>query len=215
MNAQNEKQALAELAPFYVAGTLGADEKSSFETALAHDPELALNVALARAEREQVVALNEALPAPGPRATEKLFALLDAQPKPAPTLRRRLDLGARLAEVFTPRALGWVAAAACLLVAVETGFLLQPEPKGSFVTASQTTTLQDGRFALVAFAPDASASKITEFLAKNGAEIVAGPRGGFFRVRLGDADMSEAEAAKKLEALRASGLARFAEHAPR
>ena len=124
----------------------------------------------------------------------------------------RLDVGARLADFFSPRALGWVATAACLLVAVEAGFLAKPAtgPGASYGTASRDEVAQEGRFALVAFAPEATAEKIAEFLASNDAQIVGGPRAGFFQVKLGGADMSEDEAARKLEVFRASGLVKFA-----
>jgi len=205
-----DRRTLAELAPFYVAGTLQDNERADFERALAEDADLARNVAAARAERAEVVALNEGAPAPGVRATAKLFALIDAEPQPAPGLWRRLDLGARLAEFFSPRALGWVAAAACLLVAVEAGFLAKPAPVGSYATASRDEAASEGRFALVGFNPDARADQIADLLAQNGAQIVGGPRAGFFQVKLGDKAMSEAQAAAKLESLKASGLVRSA-----
>ncbi len=210
MNAQ-DRQRLAELAPFFVAGRLDPQERAAFERALADDPELARNVEAARAERDEIVALNEALPAPSARAVQKLFEALDAEPGRT-SLWARLDLGARLADFFSPRALGWVAAAACLLVAVEAGFLAQPAPgPGAYSTASREEAGLEGRFALVAFAPEATMEKIAAFLARNGAQIVGGPRAGFFQVKLGGSDMSEDDAAKKLEALRASGLVTFAQ----
>jgi hypothetical protein len=212
MNAQ-DRQRLAELAPFHVAGTLSPEERADFERALAEDPELARNVAAARAEREEIIALNEALPAPGARASEKFFEMLDAEPARAPGFWARFDLGARLGELFSPRALGWVATAACLLVAVEAGFLAKPAtgPTGGYTTASREDGAQEGRFALVAFAPEATAGKIADLLARNDAQIVGGPRAGFFQIKLGDKDMSESDAAGKLEALRASGLVKFAQ----
>ena len=72
-------QDLAELAPFYVAGTLAPDEKARFEAALAQDPELASNVAAARAERDEILALNEALPAPSAQAFDALQVSADTQ----------------------------------------------------------------------------------------------------------------------------------------
>jgi anti-sigma-K factor RskA len=214
MNAQ--EQSLAELAPFYVAGTLKPEERAEFEAALAGDEQLARNVAAARAELEQVIALNEALPAPGARAAGKLFAALDAEPARTPGFWRRLDVGARLGDLLSPRALGWLAAAACLLVAVEAGFLLKPaQGPADYVTASRREApATAGRFALVAFAPEAGAAEIAGFLARNGAQIVEGPRaGGVFRVRLGGAEMSAAQAEREIEQFRASRLFRFAQKA--
>jgi anti-sigma factor RsiW len=154
MNPQ-DRQRLAELAPFYVAGRLAPQERDEFERALAQDAELARNVEAARAEREEIIAINEALPVPNARVAERLFEILDSEPAKT-SFWSRLDLGARLADVFSPRALGWVAAAACLIVAVEAGFLAQPAPGPGYTTASREEAGLEGRFALVAFAPEAT-----------------------------------------------------------
>src|SRR6266581_4333637 len=68
MTEHSEHEGIAALTPFYVAGALSTAEAARFEAALAGDPDLARNVAAARAERDEVLALNEALPAPSPRA---------------------------------------------------------------------------------------------------------------------------------------------------
>jgi anti-sigma factor RsiW len=218
MNTQSEAENFAELAPFYVAGALNADEMAAFEAALARDPALTRNVAAARAERDAVLALNEALPAPSQRAADKLFATIGAEPASRPSLWARLDLGGRLAELFTPRTLGWAAAAACLIVAVQAGVMMASKPpSASYATASQSESpIRGASFALVAFAPGANAQAISDLLTRAGAQIVEGPRaGGFYRVSLGGADLPEAEAAKKLLILQqAAGLVRFAEKAP-
>ncbi len=185
MTQPTQHQELAELAPFYVAGTLSADEAARFEAALAEDAELARNVAAARSERDEVLALNEAQPAPSSRALDALFARIDAEPARNPSIWHRFDLGARLAEFFSPQALGWAAAAACLMVSVEAGFLIanhEGNPGGGYRTASVPHEKMDnsGIFALVAFAPNASADAILALLDRDGAQIVEGPRAGGF-----------------------------------
>ncbi len=210
----------AELAPFYVAGTLPADEAARFKAKLARDPDLARNVEAARAERDEVLALNEALPTPSAHSLEKLFGLIDAEPARKPSLWSRLDIGSALAEMFSPRALGWAAAAACLLVSVEAGILtLQPSPKpvDGYATASRTDTVtQGGAFALIAFSPKANAEAVSALLAETGVQIVEGPRaGGFYRIRLGGPDVPTAETRRRLDALRqATAVVRFAETSP-
>jgi hypothetical protein len=64
--------------------------------------------------------------------------------------------------------------------------------------------------------PTASAEAIGGLLSRTGAQIVEGPRaGGFYRLRLGGPDMSEAEARSRLDALRqASAIVRFAQPSP-
>ncbi len=216
----SEHDAIAELAPFYVVGALSAAETARFEAALARDPELARNVAAARAERDQVLGLSESLPAPTARALNILLERIRNEAEPKPSLWSRLDLGAALAEMFSPRALGWAAAAACLLVSVEAGVLtLQSaqKPASTYATASRNeASAQGGAFALVAFTPAASAGAITKLLAGAGAQIVEGPRaGGFYRIRLGGPDVAPAEAQRRLDLLRqASALVRFAEPNP-
>ncbi len=221
MTMRSEYEALAELAPFYVAGTLTPEEKARFEAAMAEDAELARNVAAARAEREEVVALNEALPAPSSGAMDALFARIDAEPGRKSGLWRKLDLGATLAGLFSPRALGWTAAAACLLVCVEGGLLATRQasaPFAGFATASRPheTAHGAGFFALVAFAPNASAEAIGAVLTQAGAQIVEGPRAnGFYRIRLGGPDIAPSDAQRQLDVLRqATAAVRFAAPSP-
>jgi anti-sigma factor RsiW len=220
MTTQTPKQDLAELAPFYVAGVLTPDEQARFEAALTQDPELARNVAAARAERDEILALNEALPAPSTRALDVLFAKIDAESARKPGLWSRLDLGGALAGLFSPRALGWATAAACAVIALQAGLLTQSKlgPDAHYSTASgpPENARAAGVYALVAFAPGANMEAIGALLALTGAQIVEGPRaGGFYRLRIGGADLAPAEAQRKLDALRqANALVRFAAPSP-
>ncbi|MDI9848648.1 hypothetical protein QM467_11335 [Rhodoblastus sp. 17X3] len=220
MTTRTPNQDLAELAPFYVAGALTPDEQARFEAALAQDPELARNVAAARAERDEILALNEALPAPSARALDVLFAKIDAEPAHKPSLWARLDLGGALAGLLSPRALGWATVAACAVIALQAGLLTQSKlaPDAHYSTASgpQENVRAAGTYALVAFAPGANMEAIGALLAQTGAQIVEGPRaGGFYRLRIGGADLAPAEAQRKLDALRqANALVRFAAPSP-
>jgi anti-sigma factor RsiW len=221
MTTQNPNQDLAELAPFYVAGALTPDELARFEAALAQDPELARNVAAARAERDEILALNEALPAPSARALDTLFAKIDAEPARKPSLWARLDLGGALAGLFSPRALGWATAAACAVIALQAGLLTQSkpgQPDAQYNTASgpQENARAAGAYALVSFAPGANMEAVGALLGQTGAQIVEGPRaGGFYRLRLGGADLAPAEAQRKIDALRqANALVRFVAPSP-
>lgn len=227
MTTRNTDQELAELAPFYVAGTLPPDEQARFEAALAADPALARNVAAARAERDAILALNEALPAPSARAFDALFVKIDAEPARKHglwtrlDLRARLDLGGALASLLSPRALGWATAAACAVIAVQAGLLTSEKlgrPDARYATASgpQDSARAEGVYALIAFAPGASLDAVNALLSQTGAQIVEGPRaGGFYRLRLGAPDLPPEEARRKVEALRqASALVRFVAPSP-
>jgi anti-sigma factor RsiW len=221
MTTQNPNQDLAELAPFYVAGALTPEEQARFEAALAQDPELARNVAAARAEHDEILALNEALPAPSARALDVLFAKIDAEPARKPSLWARLDLGGALAGLFSPRALGWAMAAACAVIALQAGLLTQSklgQPDAHYSTASgpQENARAAGAYALVAFAPGANMEAIGALLSQTGAQIIEGPRaGGFYRLRLGGADLAPGEAQRKMVTLRqANALVRFVAPSP-
>ena len=220
MTTQNSNKDLAELAPFYVAGALTPDEQARFEAALAQDPELARNVAAARAEHDEILALNEALPAPSARALDVLFAKIDAEPARKPSLWARLDLGGALAGLFSPRALGWAMAAACAVIALQAGLLTQSklgQPDANYSTASgpQENARAAGAYALVAFAPGANMEAIGALLSQTGAQIIEGPRaGGFYRLRLGGR-LAPAEAQRKMDTLRqANALVRFVAPSP-
>jgi anti-sigma-K factor RskA len=221
MTTQEERRDLAQMAPFYVAGALTPDEMARFEAALTKDPELARNVAAARAERDEIVAQNEALPTPSARAFATLFRNIDAEPAPKPNLWRQLDIGGALARLMSPRALGWATAAACLLVALQAGLFLSERvtgPDASFSVAwgPEENARGAGVYALVSFTPGANMEAVSALLNQTGALIVEGPRaGGFYRLRLGGADLAPAEARRKIETLRqASALVRFAAPSP-
>ncbi|HEY1736079.1 MAG TPA: hypothetical protein VGG12_05490 [Methylovirgula sp.] len=221
MTLPTDHQDFAELAPFYVAGTLSPDEAARFEAALVEDTALARNVAAARSERDEVVALNEALPVPSARAFDLLFARIDAEPARRPGLWHRLDLGARLAEFFSPQTLGWAVAAACLVLAVQAGFLVtdhEKNPSGGYGTASipRENMAGAGIFALIVFSPNANADAISALLDKTGAQIVEGPlTGGFYRLRIGGPDQAAAETQRRLGLLRnANGVVRFVSPSP-
>lgn len=206
----SEHDAIAELAPFYVVGALSSAETARFEAALARDPDLARNVAAARAERDQALGLGENLPAPTARALNSLLERIRNAPAPKPGLWARLDLGATLAKLFSPRALGWATAAACLLAGFEAGVLAlqsSQKPASTFAAASRTeASAQGGTFVLVAFTPAANVEAITKLLAATGARIVEGPLAqGFYRIRLGGPDVARAEAQRRLERLRQAG----------
>jgi hypothetical protein len=66
---------------------------------------------------------------------------------------------------------------------------------GTFQTASygSSATTATGTFALVKFAPGATAEVITAFLQENQASLVSGPRGGLYRVQIAEAALAPSE----------------------
>ena len=90
------------LLPWHAAGTLSRREADLVERALAEDKELARRYELVRRELAETIHLNETLGEPSARATEKLFAAIDAKEAGAPRRRRwRICRTPSLATAFS------------------------------------------------------------------------------------------------------------------
>lgn len=76
------------LLPWHAAGRLSRREAELVERALAADKELARRYDLVRQELTETIHLNETLGIPSPRASEKLFAAIEAEEARAPRRRR-------------------------------------------------------------------------------------------------------------------------------
>jgi hypothetical protein len=204
---RQEIQEIEELLPWHAAGTLSRRDAQRVEQALARDPELARRYALVRDELGETIHLNETLGAPSARALEKLFAKIDAEPA-----RRQasLNLGNRISEFFaslTPRTLALASGAAALAILVQAGFIagvmLNETKTGGYQTASAPATAPDaGTFALIRFAPQASADEITKFLEANKLSIASGPMaGGLYKVRVAVTGIPKGELARIVKKL--------------
>lgn len=204
-----ERQDIEELLPWHAAGTLSRRDAKRVEDALARDPELARRFELARTELGETILLNESLGAPSSRAGEALFARIDAEPKRM-TLPS-LNLSERFASFiagFSPRTLAWSAAAAVLALVLQagviTGVLINERGSGNgYKTASApSNTPADGSFAMIRFAPNATAGDITKFLEANKLSVAAGPlAGGMFRVRIAVTGLPKDELARLVKQL--------------
>ncbi|AWN40900.1 hypothetical protein [Methylobacterium durans] len=206
--------------PWRATGRLGPAEAERVEAALARDPDLARRLALAEAERAGTVAVNEALGHPTGAARDALFARIDADLAADARAGSRgwiARLGEALAAL-SPPALAGLGLAACLVILAQVGLLagaMLRAPTGpAYETASQggAGAAGAGTFALVAFAPAATAAQIADGLREVGAVIVDGPRpGGLYRLRLASEPVSPAAAEAILGKLRARpGLVQFA-----
>jgi hypothetical protein len=78
INKQPGRHEIEELLPWHAAGTLSRRDADRVEQALAVDRELAHRYELVRQELAETIHLNETLGAPSARATERLFAAIDA-----------------------------------------------------------------------------------------------------------------------------------------
>ena len=185
--AQNDVE---ELLPWHAAGTLDRDDAERVENALERDPELARRYALVRDELSETIALNEALGAPSPRAMEKLFAGIEAEPARA---ARTAGPAIRLKEFLvslSPRTLALASAAAALAILLQGGIIagvvLKERGARGYVTASSSTAdANTGAFVLIRFAPQATQDEVTKFLEAGKLTIVSGPTsGGLYKVKV-------------------------------
>jgi hypothetical protein len=204
---QQEPGDIEALLPWHAAGTLSARDTRRVEDALARDPSLAKRYAAIQQEYVETIALNESLGAPSPRAMQKLFAAIDAEParKPSGSLR----FSTRIAEFFaglSPRTLAYATAVGAVALLLQAGVIgaILSKGQGSFQTASlsgpkdrivRSLGQETGPRALVRFAKDARMSDITAFLDANQASIIESMTGGMFRIQFGDKPMSRPEIA--------------------
>jgi hypothetical protein len=135
---------------------------------------------------------------------ERLFAAIDAEEARSPRRRRGFDFGARMSELlagFAPRTLAWSATAAALAIllqaAVITAVVVREHGASNGPTLASKTS--EGSFAVVRFAPQATASEITNFLGAHKATLIEGPLkagGSLYRLRLSETPLPKEEVGK-------------------
>lgn len=198
-----EPTEIEALLPFHAAGTLNLREARQVDEALANDPDLARQYAAIQDEYAETILLNESLGAPSARAMQKLFDAIDAEParKPSSAFNPLM----RIAGFFSslaPRTLAYSAIAGAAALLLQAGVigtvLVKNRAGGNFETASVQAPSVAGTYALIRFAPDASAADITKLLDTYKASIVSGPQAGMFRVRFGDQNLPKQEAGQLL-----------------
>ncbi|HVX91781.1 MAG TPA: hypothetical protein VG985_01020 [Xanthobacteraceae bacterium] len=208
MTISNEApEDIEALLPWHAAGTLSRRDAERVERAIAADRELARRFELVREELAETVHLNETLGAPSSRAMERLFAAIDAEP--ARTPRVSLNLAARVTEFFaglSPRTLAWSATAAALAIVLQAGllaglFVKERGPSYETASAPEQAQVVEGSYALVRFAPQATAEEITAFLKAHKATVVDGPNfgTGMYRVRVADKALPQEELARLIK----------------
>jgi anti-sigma factor RsiW len=194
--ADAEREEIEMLLPWYATGKLDASDRARVEGYLATHPEVARQLDLVRAEREEAVAGNEALGWPSAAATERLMVLLPAA-RPGLRAMRMLQGGLqRIGGLFiapTTGSVRWAAVAAAALIAVQTVAIatLVSQRPNAYRTASGAQT-GDGITLLVTFAADATAAGISQLLTEVDGVIVDGPKaGGVYKIRLRTEDRSQ------------------------
>ena len=217
------------LLPWHAAGTLNARDARRVDEALARDPELAKQFAVIREEFAETIDLNESLGAPSPRAMQKLFAAIEAEPERKPSVSSRVSGG--FSEFFaklSPRTLAWsasVGAIALLLQAGVIGAVLMKNQTSTFQTASLDMTEKSGPITrdlggaapprlLVRFTPDARVADITALLDNYQASIVDGAKGGLFRLQFGNGAMGKNDVAALVSKLQKEKIVSLAVETP-
>ena len=203
INKEPERHEIEALLPWHAAGTLSRRDADRVEQALAGDRELARRYDLVRKELAETIHLNETLGAPSARAMEKLFAAIDAEEARSPRRQRSFDVAGRISEFLsslTPRALAWSATAAAVAILLQAAVIAAIVVKeGAPSGPSLASAPSEGSFAVVRFAPQATANDITKFLGAYKATLVEGPLnmgGQLYRIRLSETKLPKDEVGK-------------------
>lgn len=182
-----------QLLPWYVNGTLEADEAALVEAHLAECAECRADLAAEQALSREVAAL----PLDVEHAWSALSDRIDAAgpprrlAEPVPFLRRKVAIGWALGGPLA------AAAAVAFAVAIVPG---APSPVGETYRALGSAPTAAPGNALVMFRPDARDSDLRAALTKAGARIVDGPTAsGAYVVRIAAASRAQA-----LDGLRAA-----------
>ena len=200
INKEPEREDIEALLPWHAAGTLSRRDADRVEQALAGDRELARRYDLVREELAETIHLNETLGAPSARAMEKLFAAIDAEearaPAPPALVRSRrphvgvpVELHAAHAGVVGDRRRGCDRGAG-------RGDHRRGGQGARYIDRALrlASAASDGSFAVVRFAPQATATEITNFLGAYKATVVEGPLnmgGQLYRIRLSEAKLPQ------------------------
>jgi hypothetical protein len=206
-NQVSEREDIEQLLPWFAAGTLDRKDAARVEKALASDKDLARRFELVREELGETIRLNESLGAPSARAMATLFKKIDAESPAAGRSAVSVSLMTRVSEFIaglSPRTLAYAGGVAALAIVLQagviTGVLLNDRGgQGGFRTVAieQAAPAGEGSFALVRFAPTASADDVTKLLEANKASIVSGPTaGGIYRVKVAVTGLPKEELAR-------------------
>jgi anti-sigma factor RsiW len=208
---KDEMDEIEALLPWYAAGALDARDAKRVDEALADRPDLGASLALIHEDRDETIALNERLGAPSGAAWERVMATAKAEPR-KPRLSARLASLLGLGAGGNPARLAWAAAAAAVVILLQGAAIvsLLPETRGSnYRTASEATPTVEGANVIVAFAPDARLEEVGAWLKEHDASIVEGPRGGMYRLRVGDKVLKPDEMAALLAELGKAPIVRM------
>lgn len=211
-----ERDEIEAMLPWFAAGTLSRKDAAKVEAALKSDKVLAQRFELVREELGETIRLNEDLGAPSSRALKSLFEKIDAE---APRQSAAsFDLAGRISSLiasFSPRTLAYAGAVAALAIVLQAGIITSLVSDRGADANYRTVSLepgqkQDGAFALIRFAPNATAADVTKFLEDSKAVVVDGPKAGMYRVRVAVTGMPKEELARIVKQMQDNKAVSFA-----
>ena len=217
-NKAAEREEIEALLPWHAAGTLSRREADMVERALATDVDLAAQYETVREDLAETIVANESLGAPSARAMQRLMADIEADVSTARRVRSSFNLGEWLSErlsSFSPRTLAWSGTAAALAIVLQAGLLagmFVSERQGNMHLASVQSdqVIKSGTYALIRFAPEATAGDVNKLLESHKIAIVDGPSGGgVYTVRLAMTGIPKEELARTVKKLQDESVVRF------
>ena len=189
--------------PWFAAGTLSRKDAARVEAALKSDASLLQRFEIVREELGETIRLNESLGAPSSRALKALFEKIDAEAPRQSAVS--FNLAGRISSFiasFSPRTLAYAGAVAALAILLQAGVITSlvgdRGGDGNYRTVSVEPgqKAEQGTFALIRFAPNATAADITQFLEDSKAVVVDGPKAGLYRVRVAMTGIPKEELAR-------------------
>jgi hypothetical protein len=186
----SEREEIEMLLPWYVTGKLDAADTARVESFLAQHPDMLSQLAVIAEEQTVTVEDNEAI---RPRLASA-GAIVARTQAPGSAVRAWWDgMVESVKELFrtpTPGAVRWAAAAAAVIICLQTaalGTLLMQDTGGYQIASRPGIGGEHAPVALIAFTDRASMADIARVLAENRLRVVDGPLpGGFFSVSFED-----------------------------
>ena len=116
-NAQSRRDEVEMMLPFYVTGRLDHADADQIGDYLKRHPEVASQLGLIGDERDSTVATNAVYANRPVRSFDRIAAMIGKAPvQPAHPAGRRLDWIRRLFDMPSSPALGWIGAAAAVVI---------------------------------------------------------------------------------------------------
>ena len=200
----SEREEIEMLLPWYVTGRLDAADTARVAAYLERHPEVRRQVPLVREELSATVAGNEAIRARLASAETLIAGAASPTERVLSWLSRTFGTGKGLFTAPSSGTVRWAAAAAAVIICLQAAALgtLLTRDGSTYGTASRPgIEATQPAVAMIAFADDASATRIAQVLDEHRLRIVDGPLpGGFYNVRFAD-EATAAEQQRRLGAI--------------